>query len=90
MGTANALIRLHRCACFRADLIQGFSYLSKSGSRGRLLGKTAHKYSKLGKTRLEKLNSPFYFRGWSGGAMVLGKLPLPGRPTNLDESRARA
>ena len=20
--------------------------------------------------------------GWSGGAMVLGKLPLPGRPTN--------
>ena len=28
--------------------------------------------------------------GWSGGAMVLGKLPLPGRPTNLDKSRARA
>ena len=23
-------------------------------------------------------------RGWSGGAMVLGKLSLPGRPTNLD------
>ena len=23
-------------------------------------------------------------RGWSGGAMVLGKLPVPGRPTNLD------
>ena len=22
--------------------------------------------------------------------MVLGKLPVPGRPTNLDESRARA
>ena len=28
-------------------------------------------------------------RGWSGGAMVLGKLPVPGRPTNLDGSRAR-
>ena len=28
--------------------------------------------------------------GWSGGAMVLGKLPVPGRPTNLDLSRARA
>ena len=28
--------------------------------------------------------------GWSGGAMVLGKLPVPGRPTNLDYSRARA
>ena len=28
--------------------------------------------------------------GWLGGAMVLGKLPVPGRPTNLDHSRARA
>ena len=28
--------------------------------------------------------------GWSGGAMVLGKLPVPGRPANLDHSRARA
>ena len=23
-------------------------------------------------------------RGWSGGAMVLGRHPVPGRPTNLD------
>ena len=30
------------------------------------------------------------FRGWSGGAMVLGKLPVPGRPANLDDGRARA
>ena len=22
--------------------------------------------------------------GWSGGAMVLGKVPVPGRPTNLN------
>ena len=29
-------------------------------------------------------------RGWSGGAMVLGKLPVPGRPTNLDYSSAKA
>ena len=28
-------------------------------------------------------------RGWSGGAMVLGKYPEPKRPTNLDNSRAR-
>ena len=28
--------------------------------------------------------------GWSGVAMVLGKLPVPGRPTCLDKSRARA
>ena len=27
--------------------------------------------------------------GWSAGAMVLGKLPVPGRPTDLDLSRAR-
>ena len=24
-----------------------------------------------------------FIRGWSGGAMVLGKLPVPMRPTNL-------
>ena len=28
--------------------------------------------------------------GWSGGAKVLGKLTVPGRPTNLDYSRAWA
>ena len=30
------------------------------------------------------------FAGWSGDAMVLGKFPVPGRPTNLDNSRVRA
>ena len=33
--------------------------------------------------------SPHKARGWSGGAMVLGKLPVPGRPTNLDKLRAK-
>ena len=28
--------------------------------------------------------------GWSGGAMVLGKLPVQGRPTNLAYSKAKA
>ena len=28
--------------------------------------------------------------GWLGGAMVLGKLPVPGHSTNMDDSRARA
>ena len=28
-------------------------------------------------------------RRWSGGAKVLGKPLVPGRPTNLDNSRAR-
>ena len=36
------------------------------------------------------VNSLDDFRGWSGGAMVLGKLPVLGRPTNLDWSRASA
>ena len=28
--------------------------------------------------------------GWSGGAKVLGKLSVPGRPTSLDDGRKRA
>ena len=32
----------------------------------------------------------FIIWGWSGGAKVLGKLSVPGRPTSLDDSRARA
>ena len=28
--------------------------------------------------------------GWSGGAMALGKLPVPGHPANLDNSKATA
>ena len=40
---------------------------------------------------LKTLNSKFLSgREWSGGAMVLGKPSVPGRPTNLDYSRARA
>ena len=31
-----------------------------------------------------------FHRGWSGGAKVLGKLSVPGRPTSLNDSRARA
>ena len=30
------------------------------------------------------------YRGWSGGAKVLCKLPVPGRPNDLDYSRAMA
>ena len=32
----------------------------------------------------------FVWRGWWGGAKVLGKPPVPGRPSNLDYSRASA
>ena len=38
-----------------------------------------------------KLFNPFYgLSGWSGGAKVLGKLSVPGRPTSLDDGRAMA
>ena len=33
---------------------------------------------------------PHIWKGWAGGAKVLGKLPALGHPTNLDYSRARA
>ena len=33
---------------------------------------------------------PCRYGDWSGGAKVLGKLSVPGRPTYLDDSRARA
>ena len=35
-------------------------------------------------------NLPHWHREWSGGANVLGKFPVPERPTYLDYSRARA
>ena len=35
-------------------------------------------------------SEPNPFRGWSGSAMVLDKLPVPGRPTNFDDGMARA
>ena len=36
-------------------------------------------------TFFSRLSFLFSFSwGWSGGAMVLGKLPVPGHPTNLD------
>ena len=40
--------------------------------------------------QLQSFCFSFYYGGWSGGAMVLGKLLVPGRPTGLDYSRARA
>ena len=45
----------------------------------------------MGKARKKVLKSRNnLLGGWLGGAMVLGKLPVPGRPTSLNESRARA
>ena len=35
-------------------------------------------------------NPSIWKRGWSGGAKVLGKLSVPGRPTSLNDSREKA
>ena len=34
--------------------------------------------------------SACYKTGWSGGAIVLDKLPVPGHPSDVDNSRVRA
>ena len=34
-------------------------------------------------THYRQPKAAYTIRGWSGGAMVLGKLPVPGRPTIL-------
>ena len=39
---------------------------------------------------LINIKMPAVVASQSGGAKVLGKLPVPGRPTYLDYSRARA
>ena len=49
--------------------------------------------SPIYKPPAERINlppNPSPSQRWSGGAKVLGKLPVPGRPTNLDYSRTRA
>ena len=35
-------------------------------------------------TKFRELYHLNHMRGWSGGAMVLGKLPVPGRPAYLE------
>ena len=41
-------------------------------------------------TKKADIFTHIYCWGWSGGAKVLGKLSVLGRPTSLDDSRARA
>ena len=74
------------CACSRCgwglfghfSLLNGFSFLSPS-------------LWEMARYRLKYcLKGPLTQLEWSDGAKVLGKLPVPGRPTDLDYSRARA
>ena len=56
-------------------------------SESRFIEFPRHLYFHKGRER----ESPKPSRvGWSGGAMVLGELSVPGRPTNFDNSRVRA
>ena len=41
----------------------------------------SYMHSNLNKICLHLTNVFLASQGWSGGAMVLGKLPVPGRPT---------
>ena len=76
------------CACSRCgwgcldifSLVYRFSFLSPS------LWETARyrlKYRLKGPLTQNNQPKPLPYRGWSGDAMVLGKLPVPGRPTIL-------
>ena len=64
-----------------------YTQVSDSGPQGPLViySRTPH-HTILNKKMLRS-HIP---KGWSGGSMVLGKLPVLGRPTNLGQSRARA
>ena len=42
--------------------------------------------TRLLSTRPFIVNLPSAWRGWLGGVMVLGKFPVPGRPSNLAEA----
>ena len=64
------------------------NYTSIHVNHFRYLDKTSHGQNE---PRLRTKWTTFQDkRGWSGGAKVLGKLSVPGRPTSLDDSRARA
>ena len=72
---------------FPLDVLDGIWDLIESVSEGFLT------YSFRGEDMLRfrlKRKWSTKKRGWSGGAKVLGKLPVLGRPTYLDFSRARA
>ena len=69
------------------SLIYHFSFLSPS------LWETARyrlKYCLKGPLSPKQPTNQPYFWGWSRGAMVLGKLLVAGRPTNLDKRMTRA
>ena len=81
---------------FVDQVISGLSPLvSKAGTvfAVRGLGVNGYAFRESSYSILQCLptqQGPIFAEGWSGGAMVLGKLPASGRPTNLDNSRARA
>ena len=60
---------------FVKDKLKSFHQTSENGQTKALVWP----FSELSYNSNCSLN-----RGWSGGAMVLGNLPVPGRPTNLD------
>ena len=67
------------------SIIYLFSFLSPSLWRtARYILKYCLKEPLNPKQPSKQFKSPYHGEGWSGGARVLGKLPVPGRPTNLE------
>ena len=52
--------------------------------KSQLFGQTLHKFKTAHRKALAETKLSLPVVGWSGGAMVLGKLPVPGRPTCMD------
>ena len=72
-----------------AQTIKGSEYVARSQVPPEMIsGKHARRQAKVHFFAVcISLRKP---RGWSGGAMVLGKLSVPGRPAGFDWSRARS
>ena len=86
-------------------MLKGPSFSRNTSETGFLIADSKGNYLKAHADKIEQFGYHINFQcrsgasfadyyywlwGWSGGAKVLGKLPVPGRPTDLDYSRARA
>ena len=84
------MLVLHKNICCNHSSEPSRQDNSDEGSKHMILGKNKKnylsliiKYSLLSRTLYSFILILFIRGEWSGGAMVLGKLPVPGRPTIL-------
>ena len=67
-----------------------FEFCVKTRTRFSLRDKRLFEITEVEITRVDCNSDYKEAEGWLGGAKALGKLPVLGRPTNLDYSRAGA